>query len=95
VAERLVSPGLVLEQANDLLCPDMPKNMFATCLYALLDPASGRLCYANAGHNPPYQRTKNAVIELRATGMPLGLMPGMTYEEKETILAPGDCMILT
>jgi serine phosphatase RsbU (regulator of sigma subunit)/anti-sigma regulatory factor (Ser/Thr protein kinase) len=94
VAERLVSPGLVLERANDLLCPDMPKNMFCTCLYALLDPASGCLRYANAGHNLPYQRTREGVKELRATGMPLGLMPGMTYEEKEAVLETGDCIIL-
>ncbi len=94
VAERLVSPGQVLERANDLLCPDMPKNMFATCLYAVLDPASGRLCYANAGHNLPYQRTRHEVVELRATGMPLGLMPGMMYDEKEAILKPGDCVIV-
>lgn len=94
VAERLVSPGQVLERANDLLCPDIPDKMFVTCLYALLDPATGRLCYANAGHNLPYQRTSAGVKELHATGMPLGLMPGMIYEEKEALLAPGDSVLL-
>jgi serine phosphatase RsbU (regulator of sigma subunit)/anti-sigma regulatory factor (Ser/Thr protein kinase) len=94
VAERLVFPGPVLERANELLCPDMPPKMFCTCLYALLDPARGCLRYANAGHNLPYQRTQEGVKELRATGMPLGLLPGMAYEEKETLLAPGDSVIL-
>jgi serine phosphatase RsbU (regulator of sigma subunit)/anti-sigma regulatory factor (Ser/Thr protein kinase) len=94
VAERVIFPGKVLEQANELLCPDIPNKMFVTCLYALLDPATGCLCYANAGHNLPYQRSGEEVKELRATGMPLGLMPGITYEEKETFLAPGDCVIL-
>jgi serine phosphatase RsbU (regulator of sigma subunit) len=68
--------------------------MFVTCLYGILDPATGRLRYANAGHNPPYVHTSDGVVELRATGMPLGLMPGMSYEEKETTLGPGDTLLL-
>ena len=93
-AELLVSPAAVLQRANELLCPDIPTNMFVTCLYAVLDPASGRLCFANAGHNLPYKRTENGVVELRATGMPLGLMPEMTYEEKEDFLAPGESVLI-
>jgi len=68
--------------------------MFVTCLYAVLDPATGRLRYANAGHNVPYVSTGDGVTELRATGMPLGLLPGMAYEEKEATLAPGDTVLL-
>ena len=64
--------------------------MFVTCLYALLDPATGLLRYANAGHDLPFHRSAGGVQEMRATGMPLGLMPGMGYEEKEITLAPGD-----
>ena len=72
----------------------MPAKMFVTCLYGVLDPATGRLCFANAGHDLPYVRTADGVVELRARGMPLGLMPGMTYEEKETTLDPGDSVLL-
>jgi serine phosphatase RsbU (regulator of sigma subunit)/anti-sigma regulatory factor (Ser/Thr protein kinase) len=86
-------PGPVLERANDLLVPDIPRNMFVTCLYAILDPASGRLVFANAGHDLPYRRLKEGADELRATGMPLGLLPGMTYEEKETIVQPGETVV--
>lgn len=93
VAQREASPGQVLEQANALLCPEMPPGMFVTCLYAILDPPSGRLCYANAGHDQPYQRQHDRVSELWATGMPLGLMAGMTYEEKETSIAEGDSVL--
>jgi serine phosphatase RsbU (regulator of sigma subunit) len=64
--------------------------MFVTCLYALLDPASGRLRFANAGHDLPFHRSAEGVREMRATGMPLGLLPGMGYEEKEITLGPGD-----
>jgi serine phosphatase RsbU (regulator of sigma subunit)/anti-sigma regulatory factor (Ser/Thr protein kinase) len=93
-AARLVAPAEVLERANDLLVAEMPAHMFVTCLYAVLDPASGELRYANAGHNLPYLRTAGGVSELRATGMPLGLMPGMRYDEKRATLAAGDGLLL-
>jgi serine phosphatase RsbU (regulator of sigma subunit) len=93
-APGLVSPSAVLEQANNRLYPDIPANMFVTCLYAVLDPHSGRLRYANAGHNLPYVATADGVTELRARGMPLGAMPDMTYEENEAYLAPGESILL-
>jgi serine phosphatase RsbU (regulator of sigma subunit) len=93
-APRLVAPGEVLGRVNDLLVPEMPEHMFVTCLYAVLDPSTGRLRFANAGHNLPYLRAEGGVTELRATGMPLGLLPGMAYEEKEAALAPGDDLLL-
>src|SRR5215218_8193920 len=95
-AQRLDSPGAVLRQVNDVIVRDIPPNMFVTCLYAILDPRSGRLRYANAGQDLPYQRHKGRpgdTSELRATGMPLGLMPGMAYEEKEAMLEAGDSIL--
>jgi serine phosphatase RsbU (regulator of sigma subunit)/anti-sigma regulatory factor (Ser/Thr protein kinase) len=91
---RIVSPGEVLERVNDLLVPDIPERMFVTCLYAVVDPATGRIVFANAGHNLPFARTSDGTVELRATGMPLGMLPGMTYEEKEAVLAPGESLLL-
>lgn len=93
-AARHSSPGTVLQRANELLYPDIPAHMFVTCLYAVLDPKSGTLTFANAGHNLPYVRSEDGVKELSARGMPLGLMPGMDYEETEAILAPGEVMLL-
>ncbi len=93
-APRLVTPGAVLARANDLLAAEMPERMFVTCLYMVLDPATGHVVYANAGHNLPYVRTPNGVVEFRATGMPLGLLPGLTYEEKESDIGPGDSVLL-
>ncbi len=93
-ARRMLSPGAALERSNDLICPEIPPSMFITCLYAILDPATGKLQYANAGHDLPYRRCREQVEELRATGMPLGLMPGMKYEEKETTLEAGDSLLM-
>jgi serine phosphatase RsbU (regulator of sigma subunit) len=93
-APGLVSPGAVLARANDRLYPDIPAHMFVTCLYAVLDTITGRLRYANAGHNLPYAAKADGVTELRARGMPLGAMPDMTYEENEVYLAPGESILL-
>jgi serine phosphatase RsbU (regulator of sigma subunit) len=93
-APRLISPGEVLAHVNDLLCADIPAHMFVTCLALVLDPSSGRLDFANAGHDVPYVRTAGGVAELRARGMPLGLMPGTEYEEKTFQMQPGDCALL-
>jgi serine phosphatase RsbU (regulator of sigma subunit) len=83
------SPGEVLARVNETLFARIPANMFVTCFYAILDPNSGRFTYANAGHDLPYLWHGGEAEELRARGMPLGLMPGMSYEEKETELDSG------
>ena len=87
------SPGEVLAQVNEALLARIPTNMFVTCFYAVLDPRSGTLSYANAGHDLPCRRHDGQADELRATGMPLGLMPGMAYEEKEAMLETGDSVL--
>jgi serine phosphatase RsbU (regulator of sigma subunit)/quinol monooxygenase YgiN len=83
-------PGEVLSRVNETLLARIPANMFVTCFYAILDPLSGSLRYANAGHDLPYRWRGSDAGELRATGMPLGLMPGMSYEENEIVLDPGE-----
>jgi serine phosphatase RsbU (regulator of sigma subunit)/predicted ester cyclase len=88
------SPGEVLEQVNETLLARIPSNMFVTCFYAILEPKSGTLSYANAGHDLPYLWHAGAAQELRARGMPLGLMPGMHYEQKEIVLQTGDSALL-
>jgi len=93
-ATRTDSPGAILARANELLVPEMPARMFVTCLFAILEPETGRIVMANAGHNLPYIRTEAGVVELRATGMPLGLMPGIRYEETEGTIEPGSNVLL-
>jgi serine phosphatase RsbU (regulator of sigma subunit) len=104
-AQRLDSPGEVLKRVNDVIVRDIPPNMFITCLYAILNLESGLLRYANAGHDLPYRRRSRrrsssksnngggGAEELRARGMPLGLLPGMSYEEKEIVLDRGDSVL--
>jgi serine phosphatase RsbU (regulator of sigma subunit) len=87
------SPGQALSQVNNLLHNHIPPMTFATCFYAILDPKSGKLCFANAGHNLPYLVHDGEVSELRATGMPLDLMPDQEYSERETSLGADDCLL--
>ena len=89
------SPGEVLERVNETLFARSPSNMFVTCFYGVLDPESGTFTYANAGHDLPYlRRRRGECEEVRARGMPLGLMPGMSYEEKEMVLGAGEAALL-
>jgi serine phosphatase RsbU (regulator of sigma subunit) len=91
VVQSLESPGEVLARVNEALVADIPPSTFVTCLYAILDPKSGSLKYANAGHDLPYlRRGSGDAEELRARGMPLGLMPSMNYEEKEIVIDSGE-----
>ena len=87
------SPGEVLERVNETLLARIPLNMFVTCFYAVLEPKSASLSYANAGHDLPYLRRGGDAEELRARGMPLGLMAGMSYEEKEIELDYGEGVV--
>jgi serine phosphatase RsbU (regulator of sigma subunit) len=93
VALSVDSPGEVLARVNEALSARIPPSMFVTCFYVILEPKSGRLLYANAGHDLPYLRRGRGAEELRARGMPLGLMPGMSYEEKEVVLGAGEAVL--
>lgn len=94
-AQRLDDPGAILADTNEVLVREIPPAMFVTCLFGVLEPGSGKLTFANAGHNLPYVRSGGEVIELRATGMPLGLMAGMDYEVQTAILQADATMLLS
>jgi serine phosphatase RsbU (regulator of sigma subunit)/anti-sigma regulatory factor (Ser/Thr protein kinase) len=94
-ATRHDAPGDVLADVNEILVDEIPPGMFVTCLYGVLDTSSGQVRFANAGHNLPYVRGESGVIEVRATGMPLGLMPDMEYEEQTALVGPGEVMLLS
>ncbi len=92
-AGEVDNPGKVLARVNDLLVADIPDSMFVTCFYAILDPSSGRLVFSNAGHNLPFRLTNQEVMEIKAAGMPLGLIADMEYDVHEMVIEPGDDMI--
>jgi serine phosphatase RsbU (regulator of sigma subunit) len=93
-SKSLASPGALLAQVNNILCEDMPRYMFVTCLLIYLNTQSGEFSFANAGHNLPYLCAKDGVTELRATGVPLGLFPGTNYEVQKAAIQPGESLLM-
>ena len=90
------SPAEAMEQANRLICADSANGMFVTLFYGRLDPASGRLTYVNAGHNPPllFSGGHEPPSVLARTGMAMGIFPGTRYEQRVVQLAPSDWLFL-
>jgi len=95
VAQTLDSPGEVLARVNNALYPNIPSKMFVTCFYAIFKLESATLSYANAGHELRYLwHGGDKAEELRARGMTMGLMPEMSYKEKEAVLREKDSVLL-
>jgi sigma-B regulation protein RsbU (phosphoserine phosphatase) len=89
------SPAEALRRVNDLLIPDTRQGMFVTAVYAVLYPETGKLIYANAGHNPPLWLAQDGKVErLTRTGVALGVIEGEKIEERSIRLDEGDCLLL-
>jgi serine phosphatase RsbU (regulator of sigma subunit)/DNA-binding response OmpR family regulator len=90
------SPGLLLERLNRSLCRYTEPGLFITLFYALLDPETGGLRYANAGHESPilYKAESGVPTTLDTTGVVLGVDPDAVYVERETRLNDGDLLLL-
>jgi serine phosphatase RsbU (regulator of sigma subunit) len=72
-----------------------PSNRFATVFLGVLEPASGGLRYANAGHVPAcLVRASGGVEWLESTGLPLGLLEDCSYATEQSALEPGDTLVL-
>ncbi|HET7566791.1 MAG TPA: GAF domain-containing SpoIIE family protein phosphatase [Gaiellaceae bacterium] len=90
------SPGHALRAANDALYDDLVRSeLLVTAFCARYDAATGRLAYASAAQNPPLLRRAGGGVEhIDADGTPLGLLPGVDYEEVELTLERGDLLLL-
>ena len=88
-------PGEVLRETNDLLHEDNEASMFVTLLYAVYDPETGELTYANGGHNPPIVVHADGTSTLfpLTGGIALGMVPGIEYRQDTLTLLPGETAI--
>jgi sigma-B regulation protein RsbU (phosphoserine phosphatase) len=86
----------VLQDANDMIAADSRSGMFVTLFYGVLDEKTKSLVYANAGHPPPLlmRRGEDRFRALEVTGIALGVVEGMKYEERQIDLLPGDILVL-
>jgi hypothetical protein len=81
-------------QLNAIIFRDGIDNRFVTLFYFEVDPASGRMRYLNAGHNPPFLLRESGIEALPASAIPLGMMEGTTYAESELLLRDGDTLVI-
>ena len=91
-----IEPGDVMSTENQLLCEDNEAAMFVTLLYAVYDPETGRLTYANGGHNPPLIVHKDSTSSLlpQTEGLALGLLPDYEYQQNTVTVEPGETLVL-
>jgi hypothetical protein len=90
-------PDFVMKVTSRRILMDTDVTMFTTVFYGVLDPRTGHLTYCNAGHNPPYilrAESDGQVQTLRRTGMALGAMPGVSWEQRAVQLGRGDTLVL-
>jgi serine phosphatase RsbU (regulator of sigma subunit) len=90
-------PDQVLAAANTRILQDARANLFVTVFYGVLDPATGKFTYCNAGHNPPMifrHRDENEIQTLGNTGMPLGIEEQTEWYTAEVLLERGDVLLL-
>jgi sigma-B regulation protein RsbU (phosphoserine phosphatase) len=80
---------------NAYIAENSPENKFLTLFYSELDPLTGDLYFANAGHNPPILCRATGTLErLEATGLPIGILHDATYTEGCVRLWPGDVLVV-
>ena len=89
------SPQRIVSVMNESMMDTNENNMFVTCFLGVLDLATGHLRYCNAGHNAPVRLHAGAATFLDVVpNLPLGVEPGMQFEEQETDLAVGEGLFL-
>jgi serine phosphatase RsbU (regulator of sigma subunit) len=95
VSEYPLDPAKVLKAANQHILRNARANLFVTVFLGVLDPPSGLLRYANAGHNPPYIfGTERGVKVLSNTGMPLGIDEDNSWFQEEVTISTGEMLLL-
>lgn len=89
-------PAAALQRLNNLLVERSRRGMFATVLYLEIDPEKSSVTMSNAGHLPPVlKKADGTVTRLSgAGGSPLGILPGMQFDQVTFALMPGDTVIL-
>ncbi|HSH05003.1 MAG TPA: SpoIIE family protein phosphatase, partial [Anaerolineae bacterium] len=95
VAYSRYEPAITLQRANEILCHDVTSDLFVTLFYAIWDPQTHTLTYANGGHNPPFFLQQNGDHQLLAnTGAALGIFDDVTFTSQTIHLAPNDILVL-
>jgi phosphoserine phosphatase RsbU/P len=89
------SPAEILLHVNEMLALDSPESMFVTCIFALLDPVTGVMEYANAGHNLPLiiRQSTHEIEQLHRGSIALGVIENAEYRNDRVTLNSGDSIL--
>jgi phosphoserine phosphatase RsbU/P len=94
VDEELEAPALVA-RLNAQICRHSPSSRFITLFYGVYNPSTGAFTYVNAGQNPPLIRRRDGRYErLVGTGVALGMFEGSLFRSVDTILHPGEMLVM-
>ena len=95
-ATLLAEPAHIMARLNDQLCSENEQMMFVTVFFGLLELATGKLDYVNAGHNPPVLRRADGTVSLLPSGQntALAVIDGLDYVPGQLTLANGDLLLL-
>lgn len=88
------SPSALLTQVNNLLCPEIPMGMFVTCHVSFLNPVTGQVEMASAGHCRPLLRQSGEVTEIHTQGLALGIFEDIVYQTDHVQIEPGSALLL-
>jgi sigma-B regulation protein RsbU (phosphoserine phosphatase) len=96
LAPRMLDPGALLTELNRRLCVENEQAMFVTGICGVLDPVTGDLTYASAGHDPPLRvRAGRRPEPLALDGGPmLAMFDHASYPVSRDRLAPGECLMI-
>jgi serine phosphatase RsbU (regulator of sigma subunit) len=85
----------IMGEINQYIFENSPPSKFLTLLYGELNTDNGSLAYSNAGHNTPLLvRRSGEITKLDKGGLPIGLMPGVAYQQDVVTFEPGDVLII-
>lgn len=88
------TPSELLTRLNAAMKENLPQSKFVTLFAGFLDPSTGTIDYANAGHNPPVHVARDGITSLESTDLILGLFANAQYRDQQLILEPGDALVM-
>ena len=88
------TPADLLRDINETLAPKTSPSKFVTMVAGVLDPATGIVAFANAGHVAPLVVSKDGVEAMHSTDIVVGILPSAQYRNQSLTLAPGDSLVL-
>ncbi len=93
MSESEIDPARVLAALNTVILRNLKRSRMMSCFFAIIDPATGKMSWCNAGHNYPYVVRDQGIETLEMRNYPLGMSARPKFANAETALRPGDVVL--